>query len=125
MVDPGPLPEAPASAAERAIEEAEDAEIVTSAEEVAVTDSALADELPALMPAMLTKASATNALADAQAPPISGAVARDPVAALFDVVRVERTSSGGVRIEAPAESARSLLALFEGMSKLLAGATAP
>ncbi|MFO0742371.1 MAG: DEAD/DEAH box helicase [Labilithrix sp.] len=49
----------------------------------------------------------------------------NPIASLFDVVRVERTPAGAVRIEAPPEAAESLLALFEGMTKLLAGARAP
>lgn len=49
---------------------------------------------------------------------------KDPVAALFDVVRVERTSTGAVRIEAPPEAAESLLAIFGGVTKLLATARA-
>jgi hypothetical protein len=33
--------------------------------------------------------------------------------------RVERTAAGGVRLEAPPEAAASLVALFEGMARLL------
>jgi len=40
-------------------------------------------------------------------------------AALFQSLRVERTSDGGVRIDAPPEAAESLIALFDGMAKLL------
>jgi SNF2-related domain/Helicase conserved C-terminal domain len=100
------------------------AEMAGSAAEVARSDAALADELPAapvVSPAVDAEAAAISqrlpsVLEDDRAP-------RDPVASLFDVVRVERTSSGGVRIEAPPEAASSLLALFEGMAKLLAGAS--
>jgi superfamily II DNA/RNA helicase len=46
------------------------------------------------------------------------------VSALLRAVRVERTAGGGVRLEAPPEAAASLVALFEGMSRLLAHATA-
>lgn len=44
----------------------------------------------------------------------------NPMAALFNAIRVERTSTGAVQIEAPPEAAESLLAIFEGMTKLLA-----
>jgi superfamily II DNA or RNA helicase len=40
--------------------------------------------------------------------------------ALFDALRIERTASGAVRIEAPPEAAEQLVALFLGMAKLLA-----
>ncbi len=40
-------------------------------------------------------------------------------AALFDALRIERTASGAVRIEAPPEAAEQLVALFQGMAKLL------
>ena len=55
-------------------------------------------------------------LDDAVPPP---APSRD-VAALFSALRVERTPLGGIRIEAPPEAATQLVALFEGMAKLLA-----
>jgi hypothetical protein len=41
------------------------------------------------------------------------------VSALFAAVSVERTAGGGVRLEAPPEAAASLVALFEGMARLL------
>jgi len=44
--------------------------------------------------------------------------------ALLSSLRVERTQSGGLRIEAPPEAARTLAAMFEGLGKLL-GALAP
>ena len=53
--------------------------------------------------------------------PLSSATS-NPITSFFNGVRVERTKSGAVRIEALPEAADSLLALFEGMSKLLASA---
>lgn len=44
--------------------------------------------------------------------------------ALFDALRIERTASGAVRIEAPPEVAEQLVALFQGMAKLLGASTA-
>ena len=38
-------------------------------------------------------------------------------------MRVERTAEGGIRFEAPPEAAASLVALFEGMARLLGQAT--
>ena len=46
----------------------------------------------------------------------------DNVARLFSAVRVNRRDDGGVVIEAPAETARALVSLFEGMSRLMAAA---
>ncbi len=77
-------------------------------EGVATTDRAMADALVEVAPP-------PKALAPALAP---GA----PIGALLDALRVERTTSGAVRIEAPPEVADSLLALFEGMAKLLGDA---
>jgi hypothetical protein len=37
-------------------------------------------------------------------------------------LRVERTAGGGIRLEAPPEAAASLLAVFEGMARLLGDA---
>lgn len=131
LIDVGPLPKEPsasrASAAHDAGDEIERAaydteEIATSQAEVSVTDAALSDELPApLVPGSGASGAPPSA---GDRPPVSGRTPRDPVATLFDVVRVERTSTGGIRIEAPPEAASSLLALFEGMTKLLAGARA-
>ncbi len=116
---------------ERELEDA-DMELDASASEIAAADAAVADEVPPRYEASPSPAENArdagpdrDAILDSQPPAQSGRVSRDPVAALFDVVRVERTSSGGVRIEAPAEATESLLALFEGMAKLLAGASAP
>ena len=47
------------------------------------------------------------------------AVETPNVSALFAAVRVERTVGGDVRLEAPPEAAASLVALFEGMARLL------
>lgn len=44
--------------------------------------------------------------------------------ALFDALQIERTASGAVRIEAPPEVAEQLVALFQGMAKLLGASTA-
>ena len=44
------------------------------------------------------------------------------VARLFSSVTVNRRNDGGVVIEAPPETARALVSLFEGMSRLLAAA---
>ena len=46
----------------------------------------------------------------------------DDVARLFSAVRVSRRDDGGVVIEAPPETARALVSLFEGMSRLMAAA---
>ena len=45
------------------------------------------------------------------------------VARLFDAVTINRRNDGGVVIEAPPETARALVSLFEGMSRLMAAAT--
>ncbi len=52
---------------------------------------------------------------DAQAPVRSAADS----AALLSSLRVERTPSGGVRIEAPPEAVGTLVALFQGMAQLI------
>lgn len=124
LLEVGELPKAPPSAAgrgddrlESALEEA-DAEVSPSTAETAIADAALSDDLP-----VLPAARAHVARPAADTAPASGRSSREPVAALFDVVHVERTSTGGVRIEAPPEAASSLLALFEGMTKLLANAS--
>jgi hypothetical protein len=51
--------------------------------------------------------------------PGPAAVETANVSALFAAVSVERTAGGGVRLEAPPEAAASLVALFEGMARLL------
>jgi len=47
------------------------------------------------------------------------------VARLLGAVTVNRGDDGGVVIQAPPEAARALVALFEGMSRLMAAAPAP
>jgi SNF2 family DNA or RNA helicase len=55
--------------------------------------------------------------------PMTETVAPAPsVAQLFAGVQLRRTGGGGVVIEATPEAASSLVAMFEGMAKLLAGA---
>ena len=57
---------------------------------------------------------------DAGAGPLGGSL---PVAAdlrrLFSGLRVERSATGGIRIEAPAETAESLVAVLEGLAQAL------
>jgi hypothetical protein len=57
-------------------------------------------------------------------PPPAATAAIGP-AALLSSVRVRRTEGGGVSIEAPPEVAASLMALFDGMARLMAQAAAP
>jgi SNF2 family DNA or RNA helicase len=130
MVDPGVLPEAPVSAAGPPVEDG-DGDSAAVEVQARLDDAALADELP-VAPASLVRSDAdedTSRAADAVASDVTPAVAsdvspatNDPVAAAFDLVRVERTADGGVRIEAPPEAAGSLVALFQGMARLLASA---
>jgi len=56
------------------------------------------------------------------APPAPSPAAPD-VAALFGELAVERTASGGLRIEAPPEAADMLAALLEGLAGTLRRAT--
>ena len=129
MLDPGVLPAAPEPAAGAlasiAADEAEDLDGSTAGD--SALDAAVADEIPTTAPPVSPSAAATSAGGGASgaestraaAPPLDS---RSP-AALFAALRVERTGDGGVRIEAPAEVAGSLIALFDGMAKLLAAAT--
>jgi hypothetical protein len=110
LVDPGPLPEPPQAPASETLEltDAEDAELE-------------ADEVPSARALVLPNGSgesSANGSGAAHAASNSGAE-HNPVAALFSALRVERTTDGGVRLEAPPEAAGSLIALFEGMAKLL------
>jgi hypothetical protein len=110
--------------------------------ETELTDAALGDEIPQHrdgsanggQPIAANGASEGRAIAANEAGGESGARAlreasestsssRESVRALFDVIQVDRTTDGGVRIEAPKEAAASLLALFNGMASLLASAT--
>ncbi len=76
-------------------------------------DGALNDELP---PAPPTDRSPTLAANGAS----NGASIE-----LLPGLRIESTSDGGVRIEAPPETARALVGLLEGLAKLVAGASRP
>ena len=53
----------------------------------------------------------------------AGRAAHLDVAALFATLEVERTASGGLRIEAPADAADTLASLFEGFAGALRRAT--
>ncbi len=125
LVDPGPVPVAPqVSPFEPAVQAAtDDLDESFAPSDPALGDAALADDLPPTaepgsLPAGSARAhEASNVSAT---PPLEPhATAANGTAALFQALRVERTESGGVRIEAPPEAASSLLALFEGMAKLL------
>ena len=61
----------------------------------------------------------------ASSPSVVPVVARDGVAGLFGAVVVQRRADGGVVIEAPPEAARTLLALFDGMARLMAAVADP
>jgi hypothetical protein len=112
LVDLGPGPEAAATS-----DPAEPAEVDTELPppqaETALEDSALADQ----------ESDATSP----RARQMDGAPATSAgaLSSLFEALRVERTSDGGVRIEAPPQAAESLVALFQGMAKLLGAASAP
>lgn len=132
MLDPSPLPTAPepatgavASSVADEVEEFDDLDGSSAGE--SALDSAVADEIPTTAPTVAPSTGATSADGDASAvdgtrtgvsTPDSGSPA-----ALFAALRVERTGDGGVRIEAPPEVAGSLVALFDGMAKLLSAAT--
>lgn len=47
------------------------------------------------------------------------------MAALFEALRIERRADGGIRIEADPDTAGTLIALFDGMAKLLSSAHPP
>jgi hypothetical protein len=130
MLDPGVLPAAPETSigalASIASDDAEDVD--GSAAGDSALDAAVADEIPIATPPISPPGSATSAgaglpEADRAAHTPSPPVASSSPEALFEALRVERTADGGVRIEAPAEVAGSLIALFGGMAKLLAAAT--
>jgi len=129
IVDPGALPEAPRllTNAMPAIDTDDADEPAMAASETGLLETA--DDLPATAPSL------APAAPSAVGPNGHGAVAQDhvgsdvsrtlqsnPITALFDAVRLERTNDGGVRLEAPPEAAGSLVALFEGMAKLFAAA---
>jgi SNF2-related domain/Helicase conserved C-terminal domain len=112
LVDLAPAPEAPVS-----IESAEsadgDTESPPAQAEAALEDAALADAD--------SEAAPSRAYQNGSAPTPSA----NALSSLFESLRVERTSNGGVRIEAPPQAAESLVALFQGMAKLLGAAADP
>jgi SNF2 family DNA or RNA helicase len=140
LVEPGPRSEprqrVPAELTDH------DSEIPSTLPEAGLLDAALADTDPAPAPAVADAredsleanepegervnrtgdASPGGSQRDGQGPArSSGAHEEVPtsVSSLFERLRVERTESGGIRIEAPPEAAASLVALFDGMAKLL------
>jgi len=132
MLDPGTLAAAPApatgavaSSAADEVDETDDLDGSTAGE--SALDAAVADEIPTTAPPVAPSAAATSAGGDASAAVGTRTAVSTPdsgsPAALFAALRVERTGDGGVRIEAPPEVAGSLVALFDGMAKLLAAAT--
>jgi hypothetical protein len=129
IVDPGPLPVAPRASARRPIRaiENDDADEAADAEAL-LAEAAVADEVPAVEePRLLSQAGETaieRSHHESNGDRKSSSVSPSSTAALFASLRVERTESGGVRIEAPREAAGTLVALFDGMAKLLAEAQA-
>jgi hypothetical protein len=114
MVDLGPAPEAPAALDPGDLVEA-DGESPAAGQYAALADAALADAAP------------RDAEIGATMAPLDGGTAVAPapdIASLFGSVRVERTASGGVRLEAPPEAAAALVTLFQQMGRLL-GQVAP
>jgi len=67
-----------------------------------------------------------EAFAPAPEPPAtpSVAVGSNPIAPLFDALKVERGSDGSLRIEASPEAASALASLFDGMARLLSAVAA-
>ncbi len=50
-------------------------------------------------------------------------VVTDELRVMFSRLHIESTAGGGLRIEAPAEAAAALAAVFEGLAGLLGGST--
>ena len=131
LVDPGDLPEAPRSTVRsRPAADGDgdgheaDEETPATGTEVALLDAALGDDVAGGDAARTVNEVAPAPLGDpghdgASAPRETAPATRDTVASFFAALRVEPTSDGGVRIEAPKAAAGALAALFEGMAKLL------
>jgi hypothetical protein len=106
-LEPGALPSAPA-ATKRAVEiDSEPDDDLQSVEEKAAAHELRAPGAPDDL----------SQQADAESRVAAGA---EPIPELFARLTLERNADGGLRIEAPADVAGSLVALFEGMAKLLA-----
>jgi hypothetical protein len=115
------MPEPPSLDAEDGVDEVEVQGVGEENVAPAEGDGALADELPE--PRQPAKAAPVPPQTDARKAgrdSSSGVPSghRSP-GALFDLVKVERTANGGVRIDAPPEAAQQLVELFSGMARLL------
>lgn len=62
---------------------------------------------------------AANLRGEGEAPAVRRPPSEGDVSGLFAALRVERTANGTIRIEAPPPTARALMALFEGMARLM------
>ena len=123
LLDPGILPTAPRSASVGARPPTDDDEPdLDEANADTLADAPSIDVLSATQSAALPQAArlGTNRSEDQEPAPGARAPA-DSIAHLFGQLRVERRPDGGIRLEAPPESAASLVALFEGMAKLVSG----
>jgi superfamily II DNA or RNA helicase len=109
LLEPGALPSAPAAmgTVENEPEEDDDLE---SVEEKAAAHELRAPGAPHDLP--------QPALTESRGPSRA-----EPITELFARLAVERNGDGSLRIEAPADVAGSLVALFEGMAKLLGSRT--
>jgi hypothetical protein len=70
-------------------------------------------------------ADALPAIAERSSPRPPWVMEASAIGGLFSAVRTERTADGGLRIDAPPEAAASLVALFEGMARLLGASSVP
>ena len=118
LVDPGVVPDAahPLTNGEAVIVDTDDGEDADEPAMIAAPTEHVVDNLPMTAPSPLLEVATTVVDSHVNAGSTGSA---SPIVALFDTVRVERTIEGGVRIEAPPEAAGSLIALFEGLAKLL------
>jgi hypothetical protein len=129
LVADGAAPAAPTEAVPRsdAAEESDDAERLDEPSPEAASGVGAGDEIPAAAatlelatPAASQAAVSTDAAAyPSSAPHVSQVAEASSPAALFARLRVERTATGGLRIEAPPDAARALADLFGGFATLL------